>query len=136
MSKMIVKPKRVMLNGTPMSRNAEARECGSVPRLRVPRMRERKARKVVNAGNAERRAGMSGMIVKPKTVVLNSTPMSRNAMSKMIMETRMIVKPNRVVLNGTPMSRNAMSKMFPQAPYITSHWPGCPGSRKFPVSIL
>ncbi|MFA6101200.1 MAG: hypothetical protein WC721_03415 [Victivallaceae bacterium] len=34
------KTKCIVLNDTPISRNAEARECGSVPRLRVPRMRE------------------------------------------------------------------------------------------------
>ncbi|MFA6104839.1 MAG: hypothetical protein WC721_21820, partial [Victivallaceae bacterium] len=42
------KPESVMLNDYPKYRSQEARECGSVPRLRVPRMRERKARKVEN----------------------------------------------------------------------------------------
>ncbi|MFA6104489.1 MAG: hypothetical protein WC721_20040 [Victivallaceae bacterium] len=67
-----------MLNDTPKCRSEEARECGSVPRLRVPRMRERKARKVVNAGNAERGAGMSGMIAKLKNIMLNDTPKCRS----------------------------------------------------------
>ena len=71
--------KTVVFNDTPKCRSEEARECGSVPRLRVPRMRERKARKVVNAGNAERGARMSGMFVKLKNVMFNDTPMSRNA---------------------------------------------------------
>jgi hypothetical protein len=41
-------------------------------------MRERKARKVVNAGNAERGAGMSGMIAKLKDIMLNDTPKCRS----------------------------------------------------------
>ncbi|MFA6101530.1 MAG: hypothetical protein WC721_05070 [Victivallaceae bacterium] len=41
-------------------------------------MRERKARKVVNAENAERGARMSGMIAKLKKIVLNDTPKCRN----------------------------------------------------------
>jgi hypothetical protein len=41
-------------------------------------MRERKARKVVNAGNAERGAGMSGMIAKLKNIMLNDTPKCRS----------------------------------------------------------
>ncbi len=70
--------KDVMLNDTPKYRSEEARECGSVPRLRVPRMRERKARKIVNAGNAERWGRMSGMIAKLKNIMLKDTPKYRS----------------------------------------------------------
>ena len=42
-------------------------------------MRERKARKVVNNGNAEQGAGMSGMIANLKNIMLNDTPKCRNA---------------------------------------------------------
>ena len=78
MSGMIAKLKNIVLNDTPKCRSEEARECGSVPRLRVPRMRERKARKVVNAGNTERGARMFGMIAKLKNIVLNDTPKCRS----------------------------------------------------------
>ncbi|MFA6103470.1 MAG: hypothetical protein WC721_14860 [Victivallaceae bacterium] len=52
---MVVKLKMAPLNDTPKCRSGEARKCGSVPRLRVPRMRERKARKVESweSGNLE-----------------------------------------------------------------------------------
>ena len=73
MSGMIAKLKNIVLNDTPISRNAEARECGS------EKWKARKARKVVNAGNAERGGRMSGMRVKQNNVVLNHTPISRNA---------------------------------------------------------
>ncbi|MFA6103472.1 MAG: hypothetical protein WC721_14870 [Victivallaceae bacterium] len=64
-----------MLNDTPKCRSGEARECGSVPRLRVPRMRERKARKVESE--------KSGKLGIWKCVVLNDTPKCRNGLSKM-----------------------------------------------------
>ena len=54
-------------------------------------MRERKARKVVNAGNAERGARMSGMFVKLKNVMFNDTPISRNVVSRM----RVLVVQNK-----------------------------------------
>jgi len=59
----------VVLNDTPKCRSEEARECGS---------EKWKARKVVNTGNAERGARMSGMIAKLKHIVLNDTPKCRN----------------------------------------------------------
>ncbi|MFA6104943.1 MAG: hypothetical protein WC721_22365 [Victivallaceae bacterium] len=57
-----------MLSRCPKCRSEEARECGS------EKWKARKARKVVNAGNAERGARMSGMIAKLKNVMLNDTP--------------------------------------------------------------
>ena len=53
----------VVQDGCPKYRNEEARECGS------EKWKARKARKVVNAGNAERGARMSGICL-----VLNDTP--------------------------------------------------------------
>ena len=76
---MFEKLKSIMLKDTPKYRSEEARECGSVPRLRVPRMRERKARKVMNAGNAERGGRMSRIFVNLKDVMLNDTPKYRSA---------------------------------------------------------
>ncbi|MFA6103530.1 MAG: hypothetical protein WC721_15165 [Victivallaceae bacterium] len=69
----------VVFSEAPKYRSEEARECGCVPRLRVPRMRERKARKIVNAGNAEQGARMSGMIAKLKSIVLSDYPKYQNA---------------------------------------------------------
>ena len=57
----------VVFNEAPKYRSEEARECGS------EKWKARKARKVVNAGNAEREARMSGMIAKLKNIVLNGT---------------------------------------------------------------
>ena len=65
-----------MLNDTPKCRSEEARECGS------EKWKARKARKVVNAGNAERGARMSGMIVKLKDIMLNDTPKCRSVGSE------------------------------------------------------
>ncbi|MFA6103999.1 MAG: hypothetical protein WC721_17555, partial [Victivallaceae bacterium] len=91
-------------NDTPKYRNEEARECGSVPRLRVPRMRKRKARKVVNAGNAERGARMSGMIVKLKCLMLNDTPKYRNrTVVRLVM---LAAWAKQSLLNDTPKCRN------------------------------
>ncbi|MFA6103529.1 MAG: hypothetical protein WC721_15160 [Victivallaceae bacterium] len=56
-----------MRNDPPKYRSEEARECGS---------EKLKARKVVNAGNAEREARMSGMIAKLKNIMFNGTPKS------------------------------------------------------------
>jgi len=49
-------------------------------------MRERKAKKVVNAGNAKRGARMSGMIAKLKNIVLNGTPKYRSGGSPQMRE--------------------------------------------------
>ena len=54
-------PTGTPLNDTPKCRSEEARECGSVPRLRVPRMRERKS----------------------KSIVLNRSPKCRSRLSRM-----------------------------------------------------
>ena len=71
-------PKTVVLNYTPKCRSEEARECGS------EKWKARKARKVVNAGNAELGARMSGMIAKTKCIVLSDTPKPRNGCPKCI----------------------------------------------------
>ncbi|MFA6104353.1 MAG: hypothetical protein WC721_19350 [Victivallaceae bacterium] len=64
--------KTVVQDGCPKCRSEEARECGS------EKWKARKARKVVNAGNAELGARMSGMIAKLKNIVLNDSPSSRS----------------------------------------------------------
>ncbi|MFA6100898.1 MAG: hypothetical protein WC721_01890 [Victivallaceae bacterium] len=72
--------KSIMLNDYPKCRNEEARECGS------EKWKARKARKVVNAGNAERGARMSAMIVKLKCLMLNDTPKCRSGGSPQMRE--------------------------------------------------
>ncbi|MFA6102064.1 MAG: hypothetical protein WC721_07760 [Victivallaceae bacterium] len=96
--------KQSLLNWTPKCRSEEARECGSVPRLRVPRMRERKARKVVNAGNAELGARMSGMIAKLKNIMFNDTPKCRSlAVVRFVMPGAWA---KQSLLNWTPKCRS------------------------------
>ncbi|MFA6104206.1 MAG: hypothetical protein WC721_18595 [Victivallaceae bacterium] len=73
---MFVKLKDIVLNDTPKCRSGEARECGS------EKWKARKARKVVNAGNAERGARMSRMFVKLKDIVLSRCPKCRSGCPK------------------------------------------------------
>ncbi|MFA6103471.1 MAG: hypothetical protein WC721_14865 [Victivallaceae bacterium] len=65
---MVVKLKTVVLNDTPKCRSREARECGSVPRLRVPRMRERKARKVESKKSGKLGIWESGNVLCSRTI--------------------------------------------------------------------
>ena len=112
MSEMVVKLKDIMLNDTPKCRSEEARECGS------EKWKARKARKVVNAGNAELGARMSGMIAKLKSVMLNKAPKYRSGLSKMVL---LQCRPCRTGI-GIPLAErehytgNVLHTMCPECP--------------------
>ena len=92
------KKQSIVLNWTPKCRSEEARECGS------EKWKARKARKVVNAGNAELGARMSGMIAKLKNIMFNDTPKCRSlAVVRFVMPGAWA---KQSLLNWTPKCRS------------------------------